>query len=143
MWKPGESGNPNGAPRGNRHKTTLFCEAILKGDAEGIIRKTMEMARAGDVAAQRLCLERILPPMKSRPITFKLPALRTVSDCVSAMTLIVEGVTEGEILIDEAQALSEMVSSFIKTLEVNELETRLIALEKAYSGAEEQAHFDA
>jgi hypothetical protein len=36
-------------------------------------------------------MDRLLPPIKSRPISFKLPTLRTVSDALSAITAIIEG----------------------------------------------------
>jgi Family of unknown function (DUF5681) len=31
-WKPGQSGNPAGRPKGARHKTTLAMEALLDGE---------------------------------------------------------------------------------------------------------------
>jgi hypothetical protein len=69
------------------------------------------------------------------PITFKLPELRTVSDALRAISLIVEGVTTGAILIDEAQAITDIVGTFLKAVEVAEFEDRLSALEKANAGA--------
>jgi hypothetical protein len=57
-FKPGQSGNPAGKPKGARHKTTLAMEALLEGEAEGPTRKAVEMALAGDTTAMRLCFER-------------------------------------------------------------------------------------
>ena len=61
---------------------------------------------------------------------------------MSAISLIVEGVTTGKILAEEAQVLTDMVGGFIKALEVSALEDRLVALEKASAGAT-VARFDA
>jgi uncharacterized protein DUF5681 len=33
-FKKGQSGNPDGRPRGSRNKTTLAVDALLDGDAE-------------------------------------------------------------------------------------------------------------
>ena len=74
-FQKGVSGNPSGRPKGSRHKTTLAVEAMLEGEAEGITRKAIEAAKAGDMVAIRRVLERICPSRKSRPIQFDLPAI--------------------------------------------------------------------
>ena len=37
----------------------------LEGEGEALTRKAIELAKAGDMAALRLCLDRILPPRRS------------------------------------------------------------------------------
>jgi len=129
-WKPGQSGNPKGMAPGCRHRATVFLQALLKGDGERIIRKLSELAQQGDPTALRIAAERLLPPIKSAPIMqFELPPLRTASDGVAAMTLIIEGMTKGELTPDEAEALTSTVSAFIKSVEIAELEQRLAELE--------------
>ena len=54
----GKSGNPKGRPKGARNKATLAAEALLDGDAETITKKAIELAKAGDLTAIRLCLRR-------------------------------------------------------------------------------------
>src|SRR5260370_33248870 len=70
----GESGNPAGRPMGARHKATVAAEALLDGEAEALTRKAVEMALAGDGTALRLCLDRILPPRRERPVRVTTPA---------------------------------------------------------------------
>ena len=70
--RPFAKGNP-GRPRGARHRVTLAAEALLDGEAEALARKAVELALAGDTLALRLCLDRILPPRRDRPIAFRLP----------------------------------------------------------------------
>jgi len=43
-FAPGQSGNPNGRPKGARNKATIAAEALLDGEAEGLTRKALEMA---------------------------------------------------------------------------------------------------
>src|SRR5207248_1837063 len=69
-FRRGESGNSAGRPVGARHKATVAAETLLDGEAEGLTRKVLEMALAGDNVAMRLCLERILPPRRERPVRF-------------------------------------------------------------------------
>src|SRR5271166_5794025 len=74
-FKPGQSGNPAGKPKGARNKTTLAVEALLDGEAEALTRKAIEKALEGDSVALRLCLERIIPVRRERPTPFAMPKL--------------------------------------------------------------------
>jgi hypothetical protein len=67
-FEPGQSGNPAGRPKGSRNKATLAVEVLLDGEAESITRKAIELAKKGDLAAIRLCLDRIASPRKDRPV---------------------------------------------------------------------------
>ena len=58
-FEPGQSGNPSGRPRGSRNATTLALEALLDGQAEALTQKAIDLALTGDMAALRLCLDRI------------------------------------------------------------------------------------
>jgi hypothetical protein len=140
-WKPGESGNPTGMRPGSRHKASLLAETLLDGEADRITRRCIYSALKGEPVALRLCLERLLPPVKSRPLRFKLPVLETVADAQAALAAVVAGMTSGALLADEAATLSSVINSFLKSFELSELEARLCALEQA--GAEERPHFDA
>src|SRR5215510_1717675 len=94
-FKSGKSGNPLGRPKGSRNKTTMEVEALLEGDAEGIARKAVEKALEGDMAALRLCLERLLPPRRDRPVTFDLPIIQSVYDELNASSAILKACASG------------------------------------------------
>jgi hypothetical protein len=63
--RPFENGNP-GRPRGSRNKATVAAESLLEGEAERLTRKAVERALEGDVAALKLCMDRLLPPRRER-----------------------------------------------------------------------------
>jgi Family of unknown function (DUF5681) len=130
-WKPGQSGNPAGRPKGARHKTTLAMEALLDGEADTITRKAVEMAKGGDMVAIRLCLERIVPARRDRPVSFALPKLETAGDAVKATAAIVEAVSLGDLTPSEAAELAKLVDGFRSALTTAELEERLAKLEAA------------
>jgi hypothetical protein len=130
-FRPGQSGNPAGRRRGSRHKATLAMEALFEGEADAIGRKAIEKAKEGDPTALRLCLERILPARKDRPVTFAMPNLETAADAVRATSAIAQAVAEGELTPSEAGELSRLIESFTRAVEVHDLEVRLTKLEQA------------
>lgn len=71
-FKPGQSGNP-GRPREALNKTTLATQALLDGETGALTCKVVELSRNGNPVALPLCLERLFPPPKDRPINFPVP----------------------------------------------------------------------
>ena len=128
-FQPGQSGNPAGRPKGARNKATLAAEALLDGEAEEITRKAIEKAKAGDMVAIRLCLDRIAPPRKDRPIEFTLPKMEKASDAAEASAALVDAASTGELTPGETSELMKVVESFARTLQVSDFETRLERLE--------------
>jgi hypothetical protein len=94
-FKKGQSGNPAGKPKGARNETTVLLEALLDGKAKALTEKAITMAESGDPAMMRLCIERLIPLRKDRPINFELPPLATTQDASLAMLKILEGVANG------------------------------------------------
>jgi len=125
----GQSGCPAGKPRGARHRTTLAAEALLDGEAEALTRKAVELALNGDSTALRLCLDRILPPRRERPVRFILSPLEGASDAVGAMATITAAVAAGEISPGEATELSRLVQGYVVALEASEFDQRLRVIE--------------
>jgi hypothetical protein len=68
-------------------------------------------------------------------VDLKLPELRTIGDAQSALSAIIAATACGAILSDEAATLASIIGSFVKTVELSEIETRLVALEKGTAGA--------
>ena len=128
-FKPCQSGNPAGRPKGARHRATIAIEALLDGEGEAITRKAIEAAKAGDMVAIRLVLDRICPPRKSMPIHIELPPIRDAGGVAEAQQEILRAACAGDLLLDEAQALSGLLEARRQSLETQELEARLIELE--------------
>jgi hypothetical protein len=116
-FSKGQSGNPAGKPRGTRHRATLAAEVLLDADSEALTRKATELALAGDTVALRLCLERILPPRRERPVRFKLPLLESLADAATAMAAIVAAVATADLTLGEAAELAKLIGAFAKALE--------------------------
>ena len=110
-FEPGRSGNPLGRPMGSRNKPTLAVEALLDGEAAAITRKAIERALEGDLAALRLCLERILPPRRDRPVAFEFPKIETAADAVAASSAVLAACAAGASLIIAAASAAVLVLS--------------------------------
>lgn len=128
-FRPGQSGNPAGRPKGSRHATTLAIEALLEGEAEAITRKAIEAAKAGDLVAIRIVLDRVCPPRKSRSVHVELPKIDSAAGVSLAQQEVLNAVSKGELLLDEAQALSGLIEARRKAIEMEDLENRIQELE--------------
>jgi hypothetical protein len=133
-FKKGQSGNPAGRPQGSRHKTTLAMEELLDGEAEKLTRKAVELALAGDGQALRLCIERIIPPRKDRPVQFDMPTLATVADIVPAHAAIAAAVSAGEITPGEGLDCARLIEGAARAIELTDIEQRLAKLESQQKG---------
>ncbi|MEO9299006.1 hypothetical protein [Devosia alba] len=123
------AGNP-GRPRGARHKTTVAVEKLLDADARAITKKAIDLAKGGDTTALRLCLERIAPPRRGRPVLVTgMPTVTTASDVPAAISFIIAAVAAGELTTDEAADVTAILDKFVKAIEITDLEQRLKDIE--------------
>ena len=82
-FQKGHSGNPAGRPRrAPMEPPPSPAASLLEAEAVAIVRACIERAKAGDAAALRLCLERILPlPRRGRALRLDLSgAIEPVAD---------------------------------------------------------------
>ena len=89
------------------------------------------MAKAGDTVALRLCLDRLAPPRRDRPVMFPLPAIETPADIVKVSGALLEAVASGELTPSEAAELGKLVDAHVKAIEATDVQARLEALEQA------------
>ena len=129
----GVSGNPAGKPKGARHKTSLAVEALLEGEAENITRKAIEMAKAGDITAIKLVLERLVPAKREREVYIELGNINTASDLAEASNRIAKGVGGGILTPGEAQGLMNILEGRRKIIDTHELAERITRLEEIRS----------
>ena len=129
-FEKGLSGNPNGRPKGSRNATTLALEALLDGQANALTQKAIDLALGGDMAALRLCVDRILPARKDRPVSFTLPTINSAQDAAAIVSSVLAAVAAGEITPTDAAEVGKLIDSYVKAYEIAELAERLERLEK-------------
>jgi hypothetical protein len=129
-FKPGQSGNPNGRPKGSLNATTLAAQALLDGEAEILTRKAIELAKGGDLTALRLCMDRLLPPRKDRPVSLDLPRIDSARDVPNAISALLAAVAAGELAPSDASEVTKLIDAYARAVEINELAERVDNLEK-------------
>ena len=129
-FKPGQSGNPAGKPRGARHKSILALEALAQGKASAILTAMIQKAEDGDVQAGRAILERLWPPRKGTPMTFDMPKVETAADLPAAISAVTMQVADGDLSPDEGALVVGLLEAQRKAIETSELAARVAALEE-------------
>src|SRR5450759_6030478 len=116
--RPFAKGN-GGRKVGSRNRATLLADALPEGEQEELVRKGIELAKAGDPQMLKFFLDRILP--KDRPVKIDLPPIESRSDLTAAYAAIVQTVGAGEITPSEGSAVAALLASiarFIDDVEV-------------------------
>lgn len=128
-FEAGQSGNPNGRPKGSRNKNLILLEQMVEGEAEAVCRVVIDQAKGGDMQAARMLMDRILPPKKDRPICLALPKMENTKSAMEATSIILNAMAEGEITPAEGEAFIKIIETYNKTAEIFDYEERLKAIE--------------
>lgn len=129
-WPKGISGNPSGRPVGSRNKTTILIQSILAEKAEELVRKAVAMALEGDPAALRLCVERLFPPCKDRPIYLNLSKTDEGSGILETSDALLGAIANGEITPNEGQALANVLTAHMEIVNTQDIDRRLRQVEE-------------
>ncbi|WP_424362959.1 hypothetical protein [Methylocystis parvus] len=127
--KPFERGNP-GKPKGARRRTTVLAEQLMEGEAEEVVQAVLDKAKTGDMAAARIVLDRVAPARRDRPIEVSLPKIESAADAAQALSAVLSALGDGAITPGEAGEVAKLIQSYAATLEVRDLEARIVALEE-------------
>jgi hypothetical protein len=128
-FAPGNSGKPKGA----RLRATMAAAALLDGEADGLTRKPVELALAGDVTALRMCLDRPAPAPKDTPAVLALAPLTGAYDEAQPMAALVASVASGGITPGEAAGIASVGETWRKAHETDDMEDRPTALKQRAS----------
>jgi hypothetical protein len=136
IGRPFANGNP-GRPPGSKNRTTLLAAALLEGQAKELVRKGVELAKAGDRVMLKFFLERILP--RERLIQLDLPEMNFADDAVEALGHIMRAVSEGRISPSEGAALAALINSQTRAIDMADVVKRLDSLQAAIQIKERRA----
>jgi hypothetical protein len=124
------SGNPSGRPAGSQNKVTLAAMALLEGQIELLTQKLVEKALSGDMAALKLCVERLIPPRRDRPVSIQLPPIKTAADIRTAYDTVAQAVSEGAVSPADAKLISDVLEKHAEAVDRADMAVRLEELEK-------------
>ena len=129
--RPFAKGNGGRRP-GSKNQSTLILEALSDSEKEQLVRKGIELAKAGDVSMLKFFLSRILP--RERLIRIDLPQMQFADDAVETLGLIVGAVSDGSISPGEGADVANLVNSYSRAIDIADLVKRIDALEAKITG---------
>lgn len=131
-WKPGESGNPAGRAKGSGLAGKL--RKAIADSADDIVLALIAQAKAGDVGAARVLLERALPAYKATAQPVALPGLAdgTLTDKAQA---VIAAAGAGDVAPDIAAQLVAAIGQTARVVEIEELQERIEAIERTLEKA--------
>ena len=125
-FKPGQSGNPDGRPKGVPDRRTVYREALADRAPE-IITTLIEKALDGDSTALRLCADRIVPTLKATDASINI----TLSGSLAEQgRQVLEGLGDGTLSPNEASTAMGILQTQSKLVESDEIIDRIEQLER-------------
>jgi hypothetical protein len=126
-FRPGQSGNPAGRPRGlpdSRHR----LRAALEPHADELLDQAITLAKGGDAAMLAFLLSRALPAVKpeSAPVSIDIAEGATLTERAEAVAA---AAMAGTVPASVAGELLAGLGTLAKLRESDELEQRIAALE--------------
>jgi len=121
------------------NQATRDAAVLLSGEAGALTRKAIELAIAGDIAALRLCIDRIIAPQREQPIAFAMPALGGAGDLAAAMNAVTAAAAGGAMTPAEAASLAQVLEAHARVIEVT---SRVEAERLAATQKEVAARYD-
>ena len=126
QFSPGTSGNPQGRPRS---ETVALRQSLADGAAD-VVNAVLKAAKAGDMQAAKIVLDRLVPPLKANAQSVQL-ALPEGSSPLDIASAILRATASGNLAPDIAAQLVSAVGTFCRIEEIEELRIRIAALESA------------
>ena len=132
-FKRGKSGNPQGRPKGIISRRGQLSK-LLEPHAEALINKAVELAKAGDINALRLCLERLIPKPREESINLEIPEeeVNSPAKLLVLSVRVINAVTAGEITPEQAQKIFSVINIQREVIALATLEDRVIEIENLY-----------
>lgn len=133
QFRPGHSGNPAGRPRS---ESTALRQKLTE-HAEGVLRAVIDAALSGDMAAAKMILDRVVPPLRSHSESVHIPLVASAdpADPADVARSILGAAVAGNITPDTAVQLLSAAASLSRIIETEELKARLEALERCVAPA--------
>lgn len=123
----GQSGNPEGRPRGSKDKRRRFREAF-EHQAPAIVEAIINKALTGDPTAMRICAERLCPPIKPQEDPIRLERFGKTS--AEQAERVLQAMAQGRLTPTEAQTVLACIQAKLNILEASELAERLERIEQ-------------
>ena len=125
-WQSGQSGNPSGRKPGTGKVEKL--RAALAKELPEVLDALVAQAKAGDIGAIKLVLERTVPAL--RPVDAVTPLNLPVDGGLAEQgRAVLATLASGQLPVNQATSILQGLGNLAKLVELDELEKRVAALE--------------
>jgi hypothetical protein len=126
-FQKGKSGNPKGRPRGRPSKYAALKKR-LETKAGRIVDAVIDRALEGDSAAQRLCMERLIPAAKPGDEMGAIQDLGSEPMEIAQNAFVEVG--RGKLSVAQAERIIGLADRLCNVLDYKGMEARLTELEE-------------
>ena len=125
-WQSGQSGNPGGRKPGTGKIDKL--RVALAKELPDVLEALVGQAKAGDIGAIKLILERTVPAL--RPVDAVAPLNLPVDGGLADQgRAVLAALASGYLPVNQAAGILQGLGNLAKLVELDELEKRVAALE--------------
>ena len=135
QFPKGQSGNPSGRPKGIPDRRTEL-RRLLEPHASELVQKLVELAKAGDTTALRICIDRLIPPLRASDASIKRPGL--LGSLTDQGNAVMAAIGSGNLPPDTGSTLMQALGTLARITEADELEKRVQSLEERYGRDQNQ-----
>jgi hypothetical protein len=131
-FEAGVSGNPSGRPKGTvktSAKTDTLREALL-AYAPGILNELVKAAKAGDIQAAKLVLERCIPALKPTEPPIQFDGINEALTLIQQGEAVLAAIADGHITPGQGQTMMNALTAQARLIETGELLERVATLER-------------
>ena len=126
-FRPGQSGNLKGRPKGSPDRRAQLRE-LIEAEAAELVAVAVRAAKAGDMGALALLLNRCISPLRpvADTVQFDMPVGSTLADQARAVLAAIAG---GRLDQMTGRSLIDAIAGAARVIETDELLRRIEALE--------------
>ena len=129
-FAPGNKLGPPGRKQGSRNRMSRAMLDQIREAGPDVINTVVQAARQGDMQACKIIIDRVVPNLKDFPLDIDVPPINSARDIQSAVQILFNKTTTGEITLDQFERLIGALTNASKIAEMVELEERIQRLEQ-------------
>ena len=135
QFQKGQSGNPAGRRKGVQNKLSRKIIERIADNRDALLDVLVAKALDGDMAAMKLCIERLCPPQKEFPLpAMTLPEMEGAEDLPRATAALLKAAASGGVTPSALAAMTAVVKAHVEAVQTADLAERIRMLEQGAQG---------